>query len=166
MELIGKILSAHGVKGEVIFEHNLMSETSFETWDALMIELLSDSHIPFFIEKIKPHSETSCLVKLEEINSPEAAQQIVQKNVFLSPNVLVDKVVVKKVADSYIGFMLYDKEKMVGIIDNILNPKTNPLFIINDGAENELLIPANEELIIEIKMKEKIIVADVPNGLL
>ena len=53
----------------------------------------------------------------------------------------------------------------VGKIENILNPKTNPLFIINEDAENELLIPANEELIISVDDDKKVIVADLPEGL-
>ena len=81
-------------------------------------------------------------------SSGEEAMQIVQKNVFLSPNVNKNDIEEIAAAESYIGYTLFDKEAEVGKIDNILNPKTNPLFIINEDAENELLIPANEELII------------------
>jgi 16S rRNA processing protein RimM len=166
MQSIGKITGAHGVKGQVVFEHQLSDSVSVNSWDALLIELLPDSQIPFFIENIKKQSNSSYLVKFEEIHSPEDAKEILQKNVYLSPNVREEEIKITVEADSYIGYTLFDNEKKVGIIDNILNPKTNPLFIIHENSENELLIPANEELFVEIKTAEKIVIADLPEGLL
>jgi 16S rRNA processing protein RimM len=166
MQSIGKIMRAHGVKGQVVFEHQLSDSASVNSWDALLIELLPQSQIPFFIENIKKQSNSSYLVKFEEIHSPEDAKEILQKNVYLSPNVREEEIKITVEADSYIGYTLFDNEKKVGIIDNILNPKTNPLFIIHENSENELLIPANEELFVEIKTAEKIVIADLPEGLL
>jgi len=166
MQSIGKITGSHGVKGHVVFEHKLKNEVDILRWDALMIELLPDSRIPFFIENIKKQTATSYLIKFEEIHSPEDAKQILQKNVYGSPNVAVQEVQLSVDPDSYIGYTLFDKEKKVGIIDNILNPKTNPLFIIHENSENELLIPANEELILEVKPSEKLIISNLPEGLL
>lgn len=166
MQLIGKILSTHGVKGQVIFEHTLKNYSDFISWDALLIELLPGSQIPFFIEDIKKQQDNSCLVKLEEYDAPEATHEIMGKNVYLSPNIDASKIDTPTVADSFIGYTLFSDEKEVGRVDNILNPKTNPLFIIHEDTDNELLIPANEELILEIDIKAKKIVLEIADGLL
>lgn len=164
-ELIGKITGSHGVRGDVVFEHKMDGSIDTSGWDALMIELLPGSRIPFFIEKIKLQSVTSYLVKFEEINSPEEAKDILQLDVYLSPNVKRESIEVKTSSDSYIGFALFDNETKVGIIDNILNPNANPLFIINEDKENELLIPANKELIVKVDFDNKKLITDLPEGL-
>jgi 16S rRNA processing protein RimM len=166
LDVIGKITGTHGVKGLVVFEHQLTGKIDTASWDALMIELLPNSRIPFFISNIKKQSPSSFLIKFEEIDSPESAKEILQKNVFLSPNAITENAQVTQTADSYIGYTLFDKENKIGTIDNILNPKTNPLFIIFENKENELLIPANEELIRSVQHEEKNIIADLPEGLL
>ncbi len=165
-EAIGKITGTHGVKGEVVLEHELTGTLDAENWDALMIELLPNSRIPFFIFSIKKQSSSSLLVRFEEINSPEEATEILQKDVYLSPNIQTSFIEKKVTVDDYIGYTLFDKEKRIGLIDNILNPKTNPLFIIGDGTENELLIPANKELFLNIDPVKKTISIRIPNGLL
>ena len=165
-EVIGKITGSHGVRGDVVFEHQLSGKINTDSWDALMIELLPKSYIPFFIANLKKQSDTSFLVKFEEINSPEDASEILQKNVLLSPNAQAASVEIKTPADDYIGYTLFDRETEIGNIDNILNPNTNPLFIINDGKENELLIPANKELILKVDKGAKNIWLEIPEGLL
>ena len=166
MKPIGKILSTHGVKGYIIAEHTLKNFSSFEEWDALMVELLPGSRIPFFIKEIKKLNENGLLVKLEEIHSPEAANEILGKNIYLSPNADATKIEVNTSAKSYIGYTLFDNKKEIGIIDNILNPDSNPLFLLHEGTENELLIPANEELILNLNHDEKIVYMNMPDGLI
>ncbi len=166
METFGRIIGTHGVKGDVVLEHQLKGEIQFDSWDAIMIELLPESKIPFFISNIKVQSDTSFLVKFEEIDSPEAAKELLQKNVYLSPNAADESLQITTQADSYIGYTLFNKKEKIGTIDNILNPKTNPLFIIFENQENELLIPANEELILSVDEDKKELIADLPDGLI
>ena len=163
---IGKIVKIHGVKGHVLFEHSLKESSDFDQWDALMIELLPTSYIPFFIEEVREFADNHLLVKLEEINSPEEAKSILQKDVFASPNIEIEEDEVETDILSLIGFTLYDGESKVGIIDNLLNPNLSPLFILNEDKENEILIPANEELIVSIDLSKKEIIMELPEGLI
>lgn len=163
---IGKIVKIHGVKGHVIFEHTLKESSDFDNWDALMIELHPKSYIPFFIEEIREFSDKNLLVKVEEINSPEEAKSILQKEVYASPNVEIEEDEVETDIISLIGFTLYDGENKVGMIENLLNPNLSPLFILNEDKENEILIPANEELIVSIDCLKKEIIMKLPEGLI
>lgn len=153
------------MRGDVVFEHKLKTDASLAGWDALLIELLPGSKIPFFIEKAKRQSDTSFIIKLEEISSPEDAKEILQKDVYLSPNVALQKVEVNRTADNYIGYLLFNGKEEIGTIDNILNPKTNPLFILFEDTDKELLIPANEELILEVIHEGQKVIMELPEGL-
>ena len=164
MTAIGKITGPHGVNGECIFEHYLAEDINVLKWDALVIELFAGSYIPFFIEGGKRINSTAWRLKLEEINSPEEVKQILQKDVYPSPNVTVNPIV-KKSMDNLIGFTIINESNPIGKIDNILNPNTNPLFIVFEGQENELLIPANKELINEINHESKEVYMTLPEGL-
>jgi len=162
---IGKLIKVHGVQGHLIADHTLKAQTDFGSWDALMVELNTDSFIPFFIEEIKEHSPTSFKVKLAEINSPEAAKALTQKSIYASPNVTIQDEEIKIDPDSFIGFKLFDNNKEVGVINNLLNPTLSPLFIINENSENEILIPANEELFVSVDRDNATLVMDLPEGL-
>ena len=162
---IGKLIKVHGVQGHLIADHTLKTETDFSSWDALMVELNTDSFIPFFIEEIKEHSPTSFKVKLESIDNPEKAKELTQRNIYASPNVTIKTEEINIDPDSFIGFTLYDNDKKVGIIENLLNPKLSPLFIINENSKEEILIPANEELFVSVDRDTSTLVMDLPEGL-
>lgn len=165
MTPIGTITNVHGVNGEFILEHYLDARTNVNTWDALMIELLAGSYIPFFISSAKKLTATTWKIKLEEINSPEEAKELIHKKVYPSPNIHVMPLVEKQI-HHLIHYTIIYKDQPVGKIDNILNPNIHPIFIIHEGEKNELLIPANEQLIQEINHDKKEVIMNLPYGLL
>ena len=59
-----------------------------------------------------------------------------------------------------------DTGKTIGEIVDIDDNTDNWLFIVERKNGEEVLIPAHEEFIAEIKQEEKIMVMDLPIGLL
>jgi 16S rRNA processing protein RimM len=162
---IGKLIKVHGVHGHLIADHNLITNIDFGSWDALMIELNPGSFIPYFIEEISEQSPTSFKIKLETIDNPECAKLLTQKNIYASPSMKINTEEVKVEADSFIGYTLYDNDTKVGTIENLLNPALSPLFIINEHTDNEILIPANEELFVSVDRDTLPLIMDLPQGL-
>ena len=62
----GKLVAVHGLKGELIFKHELGKKTSLKELKAIFIEERKDSFIPWFIESAKARSANEVLLKLEE----------------------------------------------------------------------------------------------------
>ena len=80
----GKLVAVHGLKGELIFKHELGKKTSLKDLKAIFTEDRKDSFLPWFVESAKARSATEVLLKLETINTREAAGKISQKEVWLT----------------------------------------------------------------------------------
>jgi 16S rRNA processing protein RimM len=74
---LGKIVAAHGLKGELVLQHELGKKTDLKKLPALFLELKKDSFVPYFIRKAKGTTEKESLLLLEEIDTREKAQQLV-----------------------------------------------------------------------------------------
>ena len=124
--------------------------------------------VPFFMEEYRFRSDSSALVKFEDIDSAEDAQMLVNSDVYLEKK-YQEEVEDDNVSLNYfIGFTMTDSDtgKTIGEIVDIDDNTDNWLFIVERKNGEEVLIPAHEEFIAEIKQEEKIMVMDLPIGLL
>ena len=80
---IGKIVAVFGLQGEVVLQHRLGKKTSLKGLKAIFLEEGSDEMLPWFIEGVRVKSDTEVLVKLEGLDTKEAARKVVQKEVWL-----------------------------------------------------------------------------------
>ncbi|MBP6624732.1 MAG: 16S rRNA processing protein RimM [Chitinophagaceae bacterium] len=164
MQLIGKIIGSHGLKGEITLSHQLKKNTSFKDWDCLMIEIHPKSYIPFFIEEIRQISDDECLCKLEEINDRESTKQITQCNAYTSINYTIQNRNIDNLKD-WIGYQITDNNKLLGTIEDVIDSKWNQMFIINSNGK-EILIPSTPAFIDSIDKTKQVIYMNLPEGLL
>lgn len=162
---IGKIKSLHGVKGHVLFEHQLPVDFDLDQLDAIMIELMPESFIPFFVEEINDISDTEIILKLEEYNDRNQAIEILNKSVYAPPGIEVhiDNDFEWKIL---IGASLEDQHHtQIGIIEDILiNGKQLLLDVKSDVKE--YLIPFSDDLVIDFNDKQKLLTLELADGLL
>ena len=122
----------------------------------------SGKPVPFFIEDSPEGQED--LLKLEEVDSPEVAKTLSNLDIYLR----AEDVDVKKnqLDASLAGFELWDEEEgCVGLIEEVVQYPQQLMAIVKDG-EVEFLIPLNEAFLLNIDPDEKVIVMDLPEGLL
>ena len=68
--------------------------------------------------------------------------------------------------DYFIGFELRDSDgTRVGQIVDVDEMTENAIFIVEDGIA-ELMVPATDELIVEFDLDKKVMVMDLPQGIL
>jgi 16S rRNA processing protein RimM len=72
---IGKLVSAFGLKGELILKHNLGKKTSLKGLQAIFVEERKESFIPYFIESTRIKAEDEIYIQLEGVNVREVAVQ-------------------------------------------------------------------------------------------
>ena len=77
---IGRLGKPHGVKGEITFQ---FQDDVFDRVDAdyLIIEV-DGILVPFFIEEYRFRSDEVALLKLEDIDTQEAARQLTNSDVY------------------------------------------------------------------------------------
>lgn len=157
---IGRLGKAHGVKGELSF---MFDDDVFDRTDADYLILQVDGIlVPFFIEEYRFRSDTTALVKFEDIDSVERARQLTGCDVYF-PRALADADEAPSLS-LLVGFDLVEATTgtRVGTVAAIDDSTANILFCLDDDR----LIPANDDLITGIDTNHKVIKMNIPEGLL
>lgn len=158
---IGRIGKAHGVKGEVTFQFD---DDVFDRVDAEYLILEIDGIlVPFFMEEYRFRSDSTALVKFEDIDTQDRARELTNCDVYF-PRELSDNDEEEISWSFLVGFSIIDDEsgKNVGTIASIDDNTMNILFELEDGT----LIPASEELITDIDKDNNTITIALPEGIL
>ena len=157
---IGSIGKTHGVNGELNF---MLSDDVFYRIDADYLVLLIDGIlVPFFIEEYRFRSNDRALIKFQDIDSMDRAQELVGAEVYF-PHSLSDKSAEDNMNwEDFIGFAI----NSIGTITAVDDSTENVLFELTTAHRSTHLIPAAEELIQNIDLENKRITMDIPSGLL
>ena len=156
---IGIINKPHGVKGEVSFTFTDDIFDRVEDCDYLVL-LLDGILVPFFIEEYRFRS-----VKFEGIDSTEKARTLTNVEVYYPVKFMDDQEEISS-WNYFIGFRVEDiHHGCLGTVVDVDDATMNVLFVIENGDE-EVLLPAHEEFILDIDRKKKILKVDIPDGLL
>lgn len=132
---------------------------------------VKSSKIPYFIANVRGKGEM--IVQLEEVDSRDAAQLLQSREIFLrEQDILSDAAREFEMPDDslqyegLVGFTMLDKTLgEIGLIDEVLEmPQQEMAFMRFKGKE--VLIPLNEQLIVEINEALRQVLMDLPEGLL
>ena len=163
---IGRMGKVHGLKGEINFQF------TDDAWDRADCDYLicevDGILVPFFIEEYRFRSDTTAIMKLEDMDSMDAVQMLVNSPVYMEKKYQEELEEDEVSLNYFIGFKMIDGDngKEIGTIIDIDDKTDNWLFIVEKANGNEVMIPAHEEFIAVIKKEEKTIFMDLPIGLL
>ena len=158
---IGRLGKTHGVKGEVSLQFD---DDIFDRMDADYLVLELDGIlVPFFIEEYRFRSDTVALIKFEDVDTQQRANELTGCDVYF-PRALAANDEGEVSLSLLVGFDLVEANggTTIGRIAAIDDTTANLLFELEDGR----LIPANDDLIRDIDTKRKTIKMEIPEGLL
>ena len=158
---IGRLGKTHGVKGEVSLQFD---DDIFDRMDADYLVLELDGIlVPFFIEEYRFRSDTVALIKFEDVDTQQRANELTGCDVYF-PRALAADDEGEVSLSLLVGFDLVEANggTTIGRIAAIDDTTANLLFELEDGC----LIPANDDLIRDIDTKRKTIKMEIPEGLL
>jgi len=162
---IGKIQNTHGLNGKIILKHIFEGKNIFKDLDHVFIEINRESYIPFFIEEKKVVDHSEVLIRFDEVDSVEAARELLNKSVFIEPGIF-KKLKPKNVTEDFVGFLIIDKKLgKLGVIEDLFETPGQVLASVI-YQEKELLIPLLEHTIISISVAQKEIIVELPDGLI
>lgn len=161
---IGKVARPHGLKGEV----TVLLEDAAADWDTLknvFIQMGPNELVPFFLESVSVRGPKA-YIKFEEHNTPEQAQAISKKDIYLPKSERPKSGRGEFYDDEIIGFVVEDAQ--LGDLGKITAVETSGvirLLVVSQG-EKEFLIPTNGPFITSINKTKKKISVDLPEGFL
>ena len=162
MELIkiGKVLKTHGYKGHLkIFIDDFYMD-DFEEISAVFI-----NQLPYFIISKDINTEKQAIVLLEDIDNKEKAHPLQGKDIYAKDDDLTE-ILEEEPYHDLAGFTISDKNMgIIGEITKVLElPHQFLAQVFKD--EKEILIPLNDDFILNIDEKKKLIEMQLPDGLL
>jgi len=169
---IGSIKKIHGYQGAIIISIEKpvdieLIENCINKKELVFINI-DEIQVPFFIsQEIKILSNKSILVFLDDIVNDYQAKKYINHKIFVE-NTCFDKSVEANIYidDNLIGFSVIDENLgNIGEIYEFINIPVNPLIVVKNGNK-EILIPQNNDFIIEVDNKTKTIKTKLPQGLI
>ncbi|MBT9484624.1 ribosome maturation factor RimM [Sediminibacterium sp.] len=162
---IGKLVAVFGVKGELILKHSLGKKSNLKEASAIFVEETKGSYIPYFVETAKAKDEEETFIKLEGVNSKEAAARFTAKPVWLL-DADFRKLAGKDAPISLLGYeIITDEDENLGPIEEVIEqPHQVLLRVTLEG--NEALIPLHAETLDKIDRVAQKVYVTLPDGLL
>ncbi|MCR6722006.1 MAG: ribosome maturation factor RimM [Chitinophagaceae bacterium] len=161
---IGKFVSAFGLKGELILVHNFGKKTTLKGLQAIFVEDRKGSFLPWFVEGAKAQGNDEIVIKLEGINTREAAVPLAQKEVWL-PEDVARQYIDKSAPINLLGYIVVDNNNPLGPILELIE-QPHQLLCRLEIKGKEVLIPLHEESLRKVDHKKKEVAVVLPEGLL
>jgi len=163
-EKIGFIRKTHGIHGEVVLEFEEQFEYSVEDAERFFIEL-DGLLVPFFIvdEGLRFRSGKAANIKFDWVDSEPYAKRLVGKEVYLYREEIVYEPDEETLHLK--GFHLVDETLgEIGVIEEVDDYAGNIVFTVNYKG-NELLVPFNDDILIDVNEEKRTITLRLPEGL-
>ena len=162
---LGKVTRKFSFKGELIVF--LDTDTPSHYYGLKKIFLKFDnSYIPYFISKISKYKNNSVRVKFEDVNNEREAMELINYEIFLPIEELPNLEGKKFYYHEVIGFKVIDiNHGEIGEITYINDQTPQHLFVVESSGK-EILIPINDDFILDLDRINKIVNLKIPEGLL
>lgn len=165
---IGHFNKPHGVAGEIAATVDVDVDVLHDL-SCLVCEV-DGIYVPFFVNAFRPKTSETVLLTIDGIDSEQDAARLVNRDLFALKRdyqqECADTDADGYPLDFFIGFELHDSEgTRVGRIVEVDDQTENAIFIVEDG-DAEFMVPATDELIEEFDLDKKVMVMDLPQGIL
>lgn len=161
---IGRLVAVFGVQGEMVLQHSLGKKTSLKGLKTLFLEEKKDELLPWFVQSTRIKGPQEVFVKLEGLDTVEAAKRMVRREVWVREKDF-SGIAGKSAPISLVGFRLLDGEVDLGEILEVIEQPHQVLCRI-DLAGKEALIPLHEETLRGVDNRARVVRVELPDGLL
>lgn len=161
---LGKIVSKHSFKGEVLVKLDTDEPGIYENMESVFVSI-GNNLVPFFIEKCYLHKSNLLRIRFEEISSEADADRIIGSNLYLPLKFLPKLSGNKFYYHEIIGFTVMDKQHgNIGVITGVNDSVSQVLFEV-EKDDKQLLIPVADNIIQKVDRDVKTIYLTTPEGL-
>ena len=165
-EKIGFFRKTHGVHGDVILEFESQYDYSVEEANRFFVEL-EGLLVPFFIREdgFRFKNSTSAIVSFDDVETEKYAKRLIGCSVYLFKTEIIDDHESESL-NELINYLIFDQDSIeIGKIIQVDDYAGNIVFTV-EYKNDELLIPFNNDLLIEINDNLKTIQIQIREGLI
>lgn len=165
---VGKIVNTHGIRGEVkIWLQTDFPEVRFAPdAELLIIHPEHGGHIPVTVAASRPYKQMY-IVKFAEFNHINEVEKYKGYEVKVSKAETVELPENEYYFHEIIGCRVVDDEgKELGVIQDILRPGANDVWVVKMPNRQELLLPVIDDVVLDVNVQEKVVKIHLMEGLL
>jgi len=162
--LLGRITKISGYEGAVAVKLEKTFTENIPRLESVFLEI-DGKPVPFFISEYEYSGADILKLRFEDYETIEKVEEFVNCNVFLtsspSGNSIADN------PNDLTGYkVLSVDDTLIGVVSELIRNPSQWLMAIESETKKEILIPLHEDFIVSIDHNEKILVMDIPEGLL
>ncbi len=158
---IGEITKVRGFKGEVRIHTDFYLNLNQKTEHVFL--QIDGYMVPFFFSEFPIFHKNDCIAKFDEVSDEKQASELIGCQVFCSENDIVYPE--NDSFENIQNFDVFNNEIYLGKASGFTNIPSNPILEVSSEDGLEILIPFNNEFLLSIDEKAKIIVFNLPEGL-
>lgn len=161
---VGKIVKPQGVGGELKVQPFTSRRADLGRYKTFLISNENNHFETFQVQRFKD-IPGSFILKLDGIEDRSAAEQLRNRSLFISRDQLPDLKEGEYFISDLIGVeVLTEEGERLGVLTDVLELPPHDVYQIEHG-DQELLIPAISDVILEVKLEERKMIVSLPQGL-
>ena len=162
--LFGRLTKTHGYQGKIVLKASLSEKVEIEIMESVFLKI-EGILVPFFIEEFSETSFPFYITKFENIDDDISAKELLGRDVYIPDNCFKQNRSKEIKLKDFVAFSIKDQhDHLIGEIVNLLEIPGNSLFVV-DFNGREILIPVQNQLIVDINWDDKIIKMSIPDGI-
>lgn len=165
---VGKIVGAHGVKGNLKVYSYAESVSVFKPGSLILVIHAEKIEKYFAIEWAKPHGK-SILLSFKGIKDRNEAENLIGAELFIERIALPELEEGVYYWVDIIGLSVFTTDdQYIGRVESIMPTGSNDVYVVKNQTKDdstEILIPAIESVVLEIDFENKTMRVELPEGL-
>ena len=161
---IGKLVATFGLQGELILLHSMAKKLMFKSGEAIFVEQVKGSYIPYFVVSSKAKTNEESIIHLEAIHTKEQAHRLISKQVWIL-DADFRRLAGTNSPISLLGYQLFNEGDLIGKVEEVIE-QPHQVLIKTTYKGNEALIPLHNETLQKVDRKKGEVHVVLPDGLL
>lgn len=159
---IGKIISLHGIKGEVkVFP----TTDDIKRFDYLKKFYIVDSEdaddttfskMNIYEKESVKYIKNTCILKIKGYEKIEDSSKFIGKNIYVERSDAIKLNTNEFYIVDLIGLKCYKDQEYIGVVNDIMKTKANSILVVEYNGK-EILIPMVSDFIKQIDIKESLV---------
>lgn len=161
---IGKILNAHGVRGELKVEPLTDNPERYKILEQVYLEDRKKNYTLYDVEFVRFH-KGNVLVKLAGIDDMDAAKLVKNQHLAINKS---DRIPLEEGAyyiDDLIGLQVFEDDRPIGVLKDVLQPGANDVYVLDSSIYPDLYIPALKSVVLSVDLENNRMDVKLPKGL-
>lgn len=161
---IGKILNAHGVRGDLKVEPLTDNPERYKILEQVYLEDRKKNYTLYDVEFVRFH-KGNVLVKLAGIDDMDAAKLVKNQHLAINKS---DRMPLEEGAyyiDDLIGLQVFEDDRPIGVLKDVLQPGANDVYVLDSSIYPDLYIPALKSVVLSVDLENKRMDVKLPKGL-